>query len=133
MKAFFRAIAAYFRALSAAQAFGGLIFLLLASFSGYVIPRPSIVKGLRWLPWANPLRYSFEAIFANEFKTLEGKCSHIVPSGAGYEGISPDNTVCAAVGAQPGQELVQGSVFADIAYGFKSSNIWRVRQTASGY
>ena len=127
MKGWFRAISAFFRAEAAAQAFAGLSILVLAIYTGYTIPRPSIVKGLRWVTWINPLRYGFEAVLANEMRTLNGQCSNVIPSGPGYEGIDIANTVCGTVGAQPGQSTVPGSAFIAISYGFSYSNTWRVR------
>ena len=57
MKTWFRAIAAAFASQEAAQALAGLSVLILGIFSGYSIPRPSIVKGLRWITYINPLKY----------------------------------------------------------------------------
>ncbi|KAH7099818.1 pleiotropic drug resistance ABC transporter [Auriculariales sp. MPI-PUGE-AT-0066] len=125
MKAWFRAIAAAFRSEPAAQAFAGLSILVLAIYTGYTIPRPSIVTGLRWVTWINPLRYGFEAIMTNEFRTLNGECSNVVPSGPGYENVAIDNTVCSTVGSQPGQSTVSGAAFTQISYGFTYSNTWR--------
>ena len=132
MKGWFRAIAAAFPAEAAAQAFAGLSILVLAIYTGYTIPRPSIHKGLRWVTWINPLRYTFESIIANEFRTLNGPCSNVVPSGAGYENVNIANTVCATVGAEPGQSTVNGARYLSIAFGYSYSNEWRVRSSDSG-
>ena len=51
MKAFYRALAAAFNRESGAQATAGLATLLLVLYTGYAIPKPSMVAGLRWLTW----------------------------------------------------------------------------------
>lgn len=96
-----------------------------------MIPRPTLVKGLRWVMWLNPLRYAFESIITNEFRSLNGTCSNVVPRGPGYEGVDIANTVCAVVGAQPGRPTVDGATFMRLAYAFYFSNTWRVRDFPS--
>jgi len=63
---------------------------------------------------------------ANEFHTLRGSCSNLVPQGPGYENVSIDNQVCTTVGAVPGQAFVEGERFVQLAYGFHYSNLWMV-------
>lgn len=127
MKSWFRAIAAAFSSEATAQAFAGISTLALAIYTGYTIPKPSMIGALRWITYINPLRYGFEAVLTNEFRTLDGRCSALVPNGAGYEGVSLENQVCAVVGAVPGQDFVNGARFAELSYGFKFSNTWMVR------
>ena len=62
----------------------------------------------------------------NEFHTINGVCSALVPSGPGYENVSIDNQVCSTVGALPGQDYVNGNVFAALSYDFYYSNLWKV-------
>jgi len=62
----------------------------------------------------------------NEFHTLNGVCSNLVPQGPGYENITIDNQVCTTVGALPGESHVSGSRFVLLSYGFKQSNTWMV-------
>lgn len=73
-----------------------------------------------------PVRYAFEAIITNEFHTLDGKCSSLVPQGPGYEGVALANQVCTTVGSQPGQSTVNGNRFVELSYGYSYSNLWRV-------
>ncbi|KAG5644210.1 hypothetical protein DXG03_008873 [Asterophora parasitica] len=61
---------------------------------------------------------------ANEFHTLNGQCSSLVPSGPGYEGVSLDNQVCATVGAIQGQDFVNGNRFIKLSYGYSYSHVW---------
>ena len=38
-----------------------------------------------------PIRYGFESLIVNEFHSIHGQCSSLIPFGPGYEGISIDN------------------------------------------
>ncbi len=62
----------------------------------------------------------------NEFRSINGSCSSLVPRGEGYEGVSLDNQVCPVVGAQPGQAFVDGNAFAYLSYDYRFSHTWRV-------
>jgi ATP-binding cassette subfamily G (WHITE) protein 2 (SNQ2) len=53
MKAFFRSIAASFRAEASAVSLAGFTVMLLFLYTGYTIPRPSIVGALRWITYLN--------------------------------------------------------------------------------
>ena len=69
---------------------------------------------------------SFEAVLTNEFRTLNGTCSNLVPQGPGYQNITLANQVCATVGSQPGQAFVDGNRFVNLSYGFSYSHTWMV-------
>lgn len=125
MKSWFRAIAAAFKAEATAQTVAGVSILALSIYTGYTIPKPTMIAALSWLTYINPLRYGFEAILTNEFRTLNGTCNALVPSGPGYEGVSLMNQVCAVVGAQPGEDFVNGAAFVKLSYGFDWSNTWQ--------
>ena len=47
-------------------------------------------------------------MITNEFRTLKGECSFLIPRGPGYENITLANQVCTAVGSVPGQSFVDG-------------------------
>ncbi|KAF8841352.1 pleiotropic drug resistance ABC transporter [Paxillus ammoniavirescens] len=125
MKAFFRSIAASFRAESSAVSLAGLAVMLLALYTGYTIPRPSIVGALRWITYLNPLRYAFESLLVNEFHTLNGTCTTLVPQGPGYEDITLANQVCTAVGSQPGLAAVDGNAYVSLSFGYEYSDLWK--------
>ncbi|KAJ6520879.1 pleiotropic drug resistance ABC transporter [Mycena vulgaris] len=124
MKAFFRAIAAAFKSPATAQSVAGLVLLMLVIYTGYTIPKPSMIGALRWITYINPLRYGFEGVVANEFHTLKGACSVLVPQGPGYETISLTNQVCATVGSTAGQNFVDGNSFIAASYGYSYANEW---------
>lgn len=62
----------------------------------------------------------------NEFHTINGICSTLVPSGPGYEGISLANQVCTVVGSLPGQDRVNGNRFVNLSFQYSFSHLWRV-------
>ena len=62
----------------------------------------------------------------NEFHTLNGACTTLVPQGPGYENVQLANQVCTTVGSQPGVLTVSGSAFIADSFGYYFSNLWRV-------
>ncbi|KAJ6522462.1 CDR ABC transporter-domain-containing protein, partial [Mycena capillaripes] len=82
------------------------------------------IGALRWTTYINPLRYGFEAVVLNEFHTLNGTCSSLVPQGPGYENVTLANQVCATVGSVAGQNFIDGNKFIAIAYGYTYSHEW---------
>ncbi|KAA1475296.1 pleiotropic drug resistance ABC transporter [Dentipellis sp. KUC8613] len=125
MKTMFRAMASVFRSPAPVQGFVGVILLGLVLFTGYTTPRSFIPGALRWISWLNPMYYGFEALMANEFRTLNGTCTTLIPQGPGYENVSLANQVCTTVGSLPGQMHVNGSAFIALSYGYHYSNLWR--------
>lgn len=126
MKAWFRSLAAAFGNPSPAQSFAGIALLAIVLYTGYVIPRPSMIGALKWITWINPVRYGFEAILVNEFHTLKATCSSLIPSGDGYEDVSPSQQVCSTPGSAAGQTIVDGNTYAMLSFGYSYSNLWRV-------
>jgi len=53
MKAWFRALAAAFGAPASAQSVSGVALLAISLYTGYVIPRPSMIGALKWITWIN--------------------------------------------------------------------------------
>lgn len=95
--------------------------------------------------WRHLIFDRFEAMLTNEFRTIEGVCSTLVPQGPGYANISLVNqgpsfqrqfastdvkghwVVCNTVGALPGQGSVDGNRYAKLFYGYEWSSTWKVR------
>jgi ATP-binding cassette subfamily G (WHITE) protein 2 (SNQ2) len=107
-----------------------------------------MIGALRWITYVNvrrdpffnfeflstesghqPIRYGFEAVLTNEFHTLNGACSDLVPRGAGYENITLVNQVCTTIGSLPEQPFVNGDSFVELSYGYSHSHLWRVSRT----
>ena len=143
-KALFRSLAAAFKKAAPAQAVAGVLLLGMSLYTGYQIPKPSMIGALRWISYINvspkyhhnprvsrnyeqPVQYAFEAIMTNEFHTLDGDCSTLVPSGSGYEGISAINQVCTVLGSHPGKVTVSGSAYLALSFDYYFRNLWRVR------
>ncbi|KAG2067263.1 hypothetical protein BDR04DRAFT_1105294 [Suillus decipiens] len=125
MKSFFRAIAASFKTRPSAIAFSGIVILLMSLYGGYTVPWPTATKGLRWIMWLNPLWWAFGGLIVNEFHTLDGVCSTLIPQGPGYEGVALANRVCTTVGSQPGQRFVDGNTYVALTFDFWYSQLWR--------
>ncbi|KAF6758018.1 pleiotropic drug resistance ABC transporter [Ephemerocybe angulata] len=125
MRAFFRGLAAAFKSAAPAQAVAGVMVLALSLYTGYQIPRPSMIGALRWISYINPVRWAFDGLMTNEFSTLDGICSNLVPSGPGYEGVSLANQVCPVVGGQPGQDRVNGNTYLALSYRYYHHDMWR--------
>ncbi|KAK0192729.1 pleiotropic drug resistance ABC transporter [Armillaria mellea] len=125
MKAWFRAVAAAFTAESEAQTLAGIMLLALVIYTGFTIPKPSMIGALKWISYINPLRYGFEGIMSNEFHTLNASCAALVPQGPGYENVSIANQACPTVGSVSGDAYVNGNTFISLSYGYSYGNTWR--------
>ncbi|KAI0922386.1 hypothetical protein AcV7_005930 [Taiwanofungus camphoratus] len=124
LKAFFRALTAAFQDPAPALAASGISMLILVLYTGYPIPVSSMIKALSWITYINPLKYGFEALVVNEFSTLNGTCSMLIPSGLGYKNVSLLNQACVTVGALPGQASVSGTLYMKYQYSFHYKNLW---------
>lgn len=124
MKAWFRAISAACKASAPAQSLAGISILALGLYTGYTVPRPSMISAFKWISYVNPLKYGFDAIMSNEFHTIDGACSQIIPRGSVYNQALLENQVCTIVGSEPGKASVSGSRFLKLSYDYAYSNIW---------
>lgn len=53
LKAFMRTLTAAIASEAGAQAVAGLSFMTMIIYTGYAIPKPSMIGALRWLTWIN--------------------------------------------------------------------------------
>jgi len=53
MKAWFRAVAAGFGDPAPAETVAGLMLLILVLYTGYAIPKPSMIGALKWITYIN--------------------------------------------------------------------------------
>lgn len=125
MVAFFRMLAAVTKSESIATMIGGLAVIDMALYAGYVIPRPSMVVWWKWLSYCNPMAFAFEVLLSNEFRRLDVPCGQYVPFGPDYANVDRVNQVCPVAGAVAGQELVSGSTYLDLSYGYTYNNTSR--------
>jgi ATP-binding cassette subfamily G (WHITE) protein 2 (SNQ2) len=79
MKGFFRLVAAAFKEESSVTSVVGIGVLVFSLYTGYTIPRLSILGALRWITYLNPPGPSPESLMMNEFHTLSGAYSTLVP------------------------------------------------------
>ena len=70
---------------SLATMLGGLAIIDFALYTGYVIPRPSMVVWWKWLSYCNPVAFAFEILLTNEFRTLNVPCANFIPAGQAYQ------------------------------------------------
>ena len=58
---------------------------------------------------------------------VEANCATLIPQGPGYDGkVTLANQVCTSLGSVPGQALVSGNRYVELAYGYSYGNLWRV-------
>lgn len=91
----------------------------------YVLSIISLCSIANFLAVSQPLRYAFESVLTNEFRTLDGTCASLVPSGTGYEGVSLANQVCTTVGSVSGSATVSGKTFVELSYSYSYIHTWR--------
>ena len=125
MSMIFRTIASSSRTLFQALVPAALIILDLVIFTGFVIPKQYMLDWCSWLYWLDPLAYAFESLMVNEFHNRQFPCDEYVPAGGPYEDRPLANRICSSVGAQPGQDFVNGDVYAESQYGYKWEHRWR--------
>ncbi|KAF5374350.1 hypothetical protein D9758_004563 [Tetrapyrgos nigripes] len=128
MKVFVRSLSAAVGSPAPAQTLAGVALLALILYTGFALPRPSMIGGLRWITYLNPSRWGFEILVSNEFHTLNATCSNLVPSGPGYSdnpNVSLANQACATLGKVPGQSTVDGNAYIALSYQYKYANAWR--------
>ncbi|WFD34806.1 hypothetical protein MCUN1_001650 [Malassezia cuniculi] len=116
---FFRMAAALTRNEAIATMIGGLVIMDIALYTGYALPRPSMVVWWKWLSYCNPVAFAFEILMTNEFRGLEFECTNMVPAGPSYANASVANKVCPVVGARPGEPVVNGLEYLYANYGYR--------------
>ncbi|KAK4498394.1 hypothetical protein PRZ48_011052 [Zasmidium cellare] len=122
MSMMFRCMASLSRTLPAALVPAGIVILIVATFSGFVLPIDYMLGWCRWLNWLDPVAYAFESLVINEFHNRNFTCSQIVPP---YGSLSANTQVCSTVGSQPGLDVVEGDAFMQSSYQYYASHKWR--------
>ncbi|KAL2847588.1 ABC-2 type transporter-domain-containing protein [Aspergillus pseudodeflectus] len=125
MSMVFRTFGAASRSLSQALVPAALLILGLVIYTGFVIPTRDMLGWSRWMNYINPIAYGFESLMVNEFHNRQFTCVSFVPSGPGYEDVNPENTICNAVSARPGEMSVDGDAYLASSYQYYHSHLWR--------
>lgn len=125
MSMYFRSIAALSRTLSQAMAPAAVFILALVIYTGFAIPTRGMHPWFRWINWLDPVAYAFEALMINEFHGVTITCSRFVPTGHGYENVSPEQKICSQTGAEAGANFVDGDTFLRVNYQYEHSHLWR--------
>ncbi|GAA5892143.1 hypothetical protein JCM6882_005707 [Rhodosporidiobolus microsporus] len=123
----FRMIAALSPDFESAIRVCGVALNILVMYAGYFIPTPSLRSGLKWIHYVvDPISYSYEAVLANEFHSLDLACSpqDIVPSGPTYPS-NPTYQTCALPGSTPGSLTVSGDAYLSLTYDFHYDRLAR--------
>lgn len=122
MSAIFRTIAASTKTISQALAIAGVMVLAIVIYTGFTLQRSYMHPWFKWISYANPVAYAFEALLVNEVHGVRYPCastSLVPPYGTG------DNFNCAVTGAVAGQTTVSGDAWVQASYGYSYSHIWR--------
>ena len=123
----YRMFAALSPTINDAVRFAGIALNLLIIYTGYVIPKPTLLHNKIWFGWLyyiNPVSYAFEGVLSNEFtgRVLQCASQQLVPQGPG---ILPQNQGCAISGAQLGNSNVTGDQYIGTTYEYSRSHLWR--------
>ncbi|KAI2473617.1 ABC-2 type transporter-domain-containing protein [Annulohypoxylon bovei var. microspora] len=123
MSGIFRTMAAVTGTISQAMSLAGIMVLILAIYTGFVVAVPEMGAWFGWLRWLNPVFYAFEILVANEFHNRDFNCGSFIPD---YVPRAPGNTtICSAVGAYAGNLTVSGDSYIKASYQYYYSHVWR--------
>ncbi|AGO10578.1 AaceriABR125Cp [[Ashbya] aceris (nom. inval.)] len=126
INAMFEVITALSNSLSQANAVAGLVMFGISIYSTYMIQKPSMHPWFAWISYILPIRYAFENMLNAEFHGRHMDCADTyVPAGPGYEGVAPENRVCAFIGSKPSQSWVLGDDYLSVNYEYDYANQWR--------
>lgn len=125
MSCVYRTLACLTRTSHQAMVPAAVLTLGLMIYTGFTIPTAYMPGWSRWMNYINPLAYAFEALLANEFYGREFPCNNIIPRGPGYDSLSAELRICAAVGAEPGSNFVDGGRYISLAFDYSNAHKWR--------
>lgn len=125
MSMIFRTIGSSSRSLFQALVPTAILILALVIFTGFVIPDQYILGWCKWIRYIDPLSYGFESFIVNEFHNRRFPCQSYVPSQGRYADLTGSQIACNAVGAQPGDDFVDGDIYAATRFNYHWENRWR--------
>lgn len=121
----YRTIGAVSRTLTGSIAPGADFILMLVIYTGFVLPIPNMRPWFRWFGYINPVGYAFESLMINEFSDRQFPCSNFIPQGPGYEEVSPQQKMCAVVGADTAVSTVDGTKYLKSTFRYDPEHLWR--------
>uniref|UniRef100_A0A1Y1NHX7 ABC transporter domain-containing protein n=1 Tax=Photinus pyralis TaxID=7054 RepID=A0A1Y1NHX7_PHOPY len=102
-----------------------ILTLLCVLYTGYVVPPPYMVPWLGWFRYINPIAYTYEGVMINELRHRQFLCSTTIPDGPDYRNITSAEKLCMEVGRLAGTDLVDGTEFLRLKYGYVDAHMWR--------
>ncbi|KAF2022234.1 hypothetical protein BU24DRAFT_471381 [Aaosphaeria arxii CBS 175.79] len=125
MSMFFRMVGSLSKTIEQTMAPVATLMLMFTLYNGFVLPVDYMHPWLAWFRWINPFAYAYEGLMINEFSGTF-PCASTIPAGPGYDHqVGMEEKVCNAVGAIPGEKLLDGKAFIAAKYGFLPSHLWR--------
>lgn len=118
----YRAMGAMSRTLEGSQPPGAVFSVLLALYSGFVVPYSQMRPWLQWFSWINPVYYGFESLIINEFSGRTFSCSEYTPSD---NNTPQDMRACTVVGWKTGSDIVHGDDYIRETWGYRPNHLWR--------
>ncbi|SGZ41175.1 probable Pleiotropic ABC efflux transporter of multiple drugs [Hanseniaspora guilliermondii] len=125
MSHLFRFIGSATKSFPEAMVPASVILLAISMYTGFAIPKTSMLGWSKWIYWINPIQYGFESLMINEFHGRKFPCSSYIPSGQAYSSFDAVYKTCSVVGAVPGADYVDGDTFLRLSYGYEHSHKWR--------
>ncbi|XDG05995.1 hypothetical protein ABKA04_005610 [Annulohypoxylon sp. FPYF3050] len=103
----------------------GILMNSLIIYTGFYVNPPGMKVWLGWLRYLDPMYYALESVMLNEFLSSGYQCSaqDTVPRGPDYSDTAFQ--VCAVESSVPGNLLLSGRRYLEVAYTFFQSNLWR--------
>jgi ABC-type multidrug transport system permease subunit len=125
MSCIFRTIGQSSRTIAQALTPSALFVLVLAIYTGFIIPTSAMQGWLRWINYLTPIAYAYESLVVNEFHNRNFPCTQFLPTGPGYENLMDSQRVCATPGSLPGQDYLAGDLYISGSFGYEHSHLWR--------
>ena len=130
----FTLISSFMPTLAAAMGICGVVLLLVAIYSSYMLQMRNMYWWFKWFAYTNPVLYAFEAIMTMQFHNLRMPCFeyNLIPFGPLYQNVDPKlNQVCGFVGGAASKILydgsndVSGDIYMKLSYEYTFSHCWR--------
>lgn len=125
MSHMFRSLGAVSTSIAGAMTPATVILLAMVIYTGFVIPKPSMLGWSEWILYINPVSYVFESLMVNEFHDRQFLCASYVPTGPNYANVPDTLRICAVQGAVEGNAYVNGTDYLKQSFEYVNSHKWR--------